>query len=114
MGSVVNQMTDLAGVTLHGTSLTTRIESNLNVEVFRYMRSYALPSSVGTANGTEWQKRYSRSLGEPLPLVTPYVRFPDWNLGASMILGSLLVQKTEQLQRAIERNQWLDTSKYLL
>ena len=38
MGSVVNQMTDLAGVTLHGTSLTTRIESNLSVEVFRDMR----------------------------------------------------------------------------
>ena len=47
MGSVVNQMTDLAGVTLHGTSLTTRIESNLSVEIFRDMRQYALPSSVG-------------------------------------------------------------------
>lgn len=114
MGSVVNQMTDLAGVTLHGTSLTTRIESNLSVEIFRDMRPYALPSSIGTANGNEWQKRYSRSLGEPLPLITPYIRFPDWNLGASMILGSLLVQKTETLQRAIERNQWLKTSKYLL
>lgn len=100
MGQVMGSLTDFAGLSLTGTSLTDGLHL---VESSRSVYKDPRPNAISTASGTRNMKVRSRVVGVPPPSVTPYLRFPEWGVGTAAIVGSLLIQQTGRLTRAISR-----------
>lgn len=97
MGQVMGSLTDFAGLTLSNTSLTTRLVL-IDSATTRYQDPR--PEALSWASGTENTKVRGRVIGISPPEVTPYMRFPDWNLGTAAIAGSLLIQQVSRVSWA--------------
>ena len=62
------------------------------------------PGAFSSASGNRWTKVRGRVVGVNPPEVTPYLRFPEWNIGVAAILGSLVIQKAEMLGKVLGLN----------
>lgn len=97
MGQVMGSLTDFSGLALDGTSLTSKLLLRQSKTVsYRDPR----PNARASASGTEEWKVRGRSVGVSPPPVTPYFRWPEWNVGMAAITGALLVQQTARLSWA--------------
>lgn len=100
MGQVMGSLTDLAGVSLSGTSLTNTLHL-----VQSDQKSYRdpRPNAYASGTGTYHRKVRGRQVGVSPPSVTPYMRFNGWDIGSAAILGSLLIQKVGVLSNSVTR-----------
>lgn len=97
MGQVLGSLTDFTGLTLTEGCLTTKLELTQKLSAtYRDPR----PNAFSSASGTQYHKVRGRTLRGP-PAVTPYMRFPEWNVGAAAITGSLLIQQAARLTRSL-------------
>lgn len=103
MGQVLGSLSDLAGLSLTGTSLTTSAFTVRTASTMRISR-YS-PTNVQTCSesGTRTYKVKSRQVQVPPPSVVPYLRFPQWGVGQASIVGALLVQQCAKLDGAFTK-----------
>lgn len=100
MGQVMGSLTDLAGVSLSGTSATSTLHLvQSNHRSYRDPR----PGAFASGTGTYYRKVRGRSVGVSPPSVTPYMRFNGWDVGSAAILGSLLIQRVGVLSNSVTR-----------
>ena len=93
MGQCMGSLTDFAGLTLEDTSATHGLWATE-----RCLVSYSWTNGrAASASGTLDHKYRSRNVPANPPAVTPYFRFPEWNVGAAAITGALLVQQIHRL-----------------
>lgn len=101
MGQVMQSLTDFAGLSLSDTSMTYSIFMTEDAATnYRDPR----PGAFSSASGNRWTKVRGREVGVNPPEVTPYLRFPEWNVGTAAILGSLVIQKAGMLGKVLGLN----------
>lgn len=106
MGQIMGSLTDFTGLGLHNTSST---HSVLLTEDAHSSYRDPRPNAFSTADGTRFTKVRGRVVGVSPPQVTPYLRFPEWNVGTAAIAGSLMAQQVFRLSLALGR---LDRTVY--
>lgn len=97
MGQVMGSLTDFVGLTLTNTSMTTALTMSESAAV---LYTDPRPKASSGGSGTTSIKIRGRLTQVVPPSVTPYFRFPEWQVGTAAIVGALLVQQTGRLTRS--------------
>lgn len=97
LGQCMGSLSDFAGLDLVDSSATHGVWTVDGASSSK--RFPGRPSWLSTAAGIQQQKLRWREVGVAPPSVTPYMRFPEWNVSWAAITGALLIQQVHRLDR---------------
>lgn len=99
-GQIAGSLTDFCGLKLVDASLTRYVHLTQS-GISTWTGTIAGKREFATGSGSMSDKSRTRTVGAPIPVVTPYLRLPGFNVGSTAIMGALLVQNVRRVTKRI-------------